>query len=117
MNFLKSVISCFYKYYIFSGRASRGEFWRFYLFAILWGFLIEALCEYQIIDLYFSFFLQGITLVPYFSCGARRLHDVNKSGWLQLFNLTIIGIPVILFLQAMRGNELPNRYGNPSLQG
>ena len=36
-----------------------------------------------------------VTLIPSFSVSARRLHDINRSGWWVLLYLTIIGI--ILF--------------------
>ena len=49
MTFLKSVETCFFKYADFNGRASRSEYWWFYLFTILvWislGFVLwESSC-------------------------------------------------------------------------
>ena len=39
------------------------------------------------------------TFFPSIAAAARRLHDVNKSGWWQLIALTIIGlIPLIIWL-------------------
>ena len=39
-----------------------------------------------------------ILLIPELSMRARRLHDINKSGWWQLLNYTGIGFFYILYL-------------------
>ena len=45
----------------------------------------------------FMYWLSVIaTFFPTIAAGSRRLHDVNKSGWLQLLAITIIGIILIL---------------------
>ncbi len=49
--------------------------------------------------------------VPTLAVGARRLHDVNKSGWWQLLILTVIGIiPVVVWLATV-GDKKNNRFG------
>ena len=89
MNFIGSVKTCLSKKYLsFSGRASRSEFWFFYLF-ILIGYLIFFTL---IISVSFSLlwlmalFMFGMA-IPAFAVAARRLHDINKSGWFQLLPL------------------------------
>tara|TARA_B100000965_G_scaffold364825_1_gene348764 strand:- start:2080 stop:2280 length:201 start_codon:yes stop_codon:yes gene_type:complete len=37
-----------------------------------------------------------ITFLPYLSVGARRLHDINRSGWWQLISLTGIGMILLI---------------------
>jgi len=86
MNFKDSIKNCLTKKYLsFSGRASRSEFWFFYLF-ILIGY---AICLILIVKVSFNFFwLLGIfilgMIIPGIAVTARRLHDINKSGWFQL---------------------------------
>ena len=68
----------------------------FQLFLILAGFLTT------IIDLnFFKYTLTGqpvsdifniLTIVPIYALSFRRLHDIGKSGWWVLLQLTIIGI-------------------------
>ena len=84
MDFQTSVKTCFKKYATFSGRASRSEFWYFYLFNYgLYAILIISALNISFIFYWFflGFFLA--TLIPFTAVTARRLHDVNKSGWFQ----------------------------------
>lgn len=47
----------------------------------------------------------------------KRWHDMNRSGWMVLLNLTVIGLPVIVvFLGCVRGIAGPNRFGADPLQ-
>ena len=86
MNFTNSIKICLTKKYAnFSGRASRSEFWFFYLF-ILIGYLISFTIMMTIsFKLFWLMGVFGLTMViPAFAVTARRLHDINKSGWFQL---------------------------------
>ena len=86
MNFSQSVSTCFQKYLDFKGRASRSEFWYFFLFSIIAsvvaGGLIGALArpsdEVPII-----LFVVVIALtIPLLSVTVRRFHDFGVSGWM-----------------------------------
>ena len=70
------------------------------------GYSIES---YGPINLIFSV---GI-LLPSFSVTARRLHDINKSGWWMLIYITIIGILLIIIWNATEGENKKNKYGPP----
>ena len=76
---IKSIEVCLNKYSDFSGRASRSEYWYFYLFVLIADFLL-GYTSIPLISDYGSLIL----LVPMFAAGARRMHDVGKSGWWQL---------------------------------
>ena len=55
-----------------------------------------------------------LTFFPYIAVTARRLHDSNYSGWLQLLVITIIGIIPILIWLIQKGQDDENRFGvNP----
>jgi len=103
-NFTDNTIICFEKYSSFKGTASRSEYWYFYLFCFIAGFLtylIDIWIFHKDPDgtLYINALVTMVTLLPSFAVGARRLHDVGKSGWWQLISLTIIGlIPLIIWL-------------------
>lgn len=108
MTFLKSVETCFYKYIEFNGRASRSEFWWFYLFVIIcWiiGFVLGPIIE--------AIIIVGL-LLPYIAVQARRLHDIGKSGWLQLISLIpLIGAIILIIWSATEGTKKKNKYGAP----
>jgi len=54
------------------------------------------------------------TLIPSIALGARRLHDINRSGWWQLLWLTGIGGILLMVWAIFRGDEGDNQYGpNP----
>jgi uncharacterized membrane protein YhaH (DUF805 family) len=105
MNFQESVKTCFTKYADFSGRASRSEYWWFALFIVIGNVVLS----------YFSniaSLLFGLgTLLPSIAAAARRLHDTDRSGWMQLIALIpVLGWIVMIFFLAQEPKE-PNRFG------
>ena len=104
MNMKEAVTSAvFKKYATIEGRASRSEFWWYTLFLVLGGILfdvLDAVLGWQfgepdifgnrpgVLNLLFNL----AVLVPIVCVTARRLHDVNRSGWWMLIPLTVIGI-------------------------
>jgi uncharacterized membrane protein YhaH (DUF805 family) len=122
MNFQDSVKSGLTNYANFQGRASRSEFWWFALFCAIIG-LVAGVTDAA---------LFGVTdpqetgpagvvanlalLIPSLSIGARRLHDVDRSGWWQLIMLTIIGIALLIYWFIKPGDEGINTFGAPNPQ-
>jgi uncharacterized membrane protein YhaH (DUF805 family) len=100
MTFLESLKTCLVdKYATFSGRASRSEFWWFFLFLIIVGFVLDMLFPWaQLIGNLFLF-------IPFLSVAVRRLHDINRSGWWQLIN--ILPIVITIFILAVVPPNLP----------
>ncbi len=83
MNLPEAVKKCFKKYFDFKGRASRSEYWYFVLFIFL-GYIVGFLL--LLITPLFAWLLGGFIIgiiIPAISVSARRLHDINKSGWFQ----------------------------------
>ena len=116
MDFQTSIKTCFNKYAVFSGRASRSEYWFFVLFGLLGG-IISVIIDTMIlgysaevngpINLIFSVAL----ILPSISVAARRLHDLDKSGWWQLLWFTIIGGILIIIWHATEGTKKNNSHG------
>lgn len=50
-------------------------------------------------------------LIPSIAVSARRLHDVNKSGWWMLIALTIVGLIPLLIWYVKKSDEGSNRFG------
>ena len=117
MDLQTSIKTCFQKYAVFSGRASRSEFWYFSLFCFLGG-TITWVIDTMILGYAsedwgaISVIFQIVIILPGIAVGARRLHDINKSGWWQLITLTIIGIILLIVWFATIGSSKKNEYGN-----
>ena len=110
MSFGQSISTCFSKYVKFSGRATRAEYWWFYLFCVLlsWGSILVDRTEVL------SGVIVLVTLLPAIAVATRRLHDTNRSGWWQLIIFTIIGvIPLIIWLASASKDE-DNKYNSKS---
>lgn len=81
-SFVEAIKVCFRNYATFRGRASRSEFWWFFLFCMLLGFVGGFLEGIMGRD---GAALSGIaslaTFLPSLSVTVRRLHDTDRSGW------------------------------------
>ena len=89
----------------FEGRASRSEYWWFYLFTLLATAVADRLSGTVGNIASLVFFLPSLALA------ARRLHDVGRSGWWFLLVFTIIGIPVVLYWLVKDSDKGKNAYG------
>ena len=109
------------KYAVFSGRASRKEFWMFQLvniviaMVLVAGIFIEAASSTP--SMFFILLVCGYglaTIIPSLAVSARRLHDINFSGWWLLLSLVPGGGIVLLVFYVLESNPGPNQYGpNP----
>ena len=119
MNLTQSISTCMRKYVTFSGRATRSEFWWFFLFCMLVGLLGSVIDAALGLDAaiggngVFTTLIQLATFLPSIAVGSRRLHDTNRSGWWQLLWIVVfIGwIPLIIWLASTSKNE-NNRFGD-----
>ena len=94
---------CFNKYAVFDGCAGRPEFWWWILFTFIATGVLGALSP----RLSSAFSLA--TLLPSIAVGARRLHDTDRSGWLQLLLfIPLVGWILLVIWCAEPGK--PNRY-------
>ena len=108
MNFIESIQTCYKKFFDFSGRASKSEFWCFQLYAII---IYSLMFVFQG-DLVLVFSILAIAnTIPVYAAAVRRLHDTNKSGWMVLISvIPFIGlfIFVLLIRDGLKGK---NRFG------
>lgn len=111
MSFGQAIKSFWTNYVNFKGRASRSAFWWMQLFFL--GAIIVLSTLNNITTNAFTYTVPLIPLlvnalitiffmasiIPMFSLTVRRLHDINKSGWLTLIVLIpLIGYPILLIL-------------------
>jgi uncharacterized membrane protein YhaH (DUF805 family) len=103
MNFGQAISTCFSKYVTFTGRASRPEFWWFFLFQVIVLGVTSMI----------SGILYGIAalalLLPGIAVGVRRLHDIGKTGWLLLIGLIPL-VNLLLLYWCVQPSDGPNQY-------
>jgi len=112
------------KYFVFTGRAGRSEFWFFSLFyvstlimAVLVDVLIGTFDENTGFGLFSgSFFIA--TLSPMLGVHVRRLHDTGRNGWWVLLGLVpVVGsftlFVLVLFASQAGSNEYGSQPGRP----
>ena len=102
---VEAVSSVMKSYARFSGRATRSEYWWFYLFWIIavlvTGMINENLAALVVLAL----------LLPSLAVGVRRLHDIGKSGWwLLVMLIPLIGGLILLYF-LVQPSEGDNDYG------
>ena len=99
------------KYAVFEGRARRQEYWLFILLYAIVYFAASVLdAVIGTTPLLNVLVLLGF-LVPGISAGVRRLHDIDKSGWMYVLVLIPIVNLVLLVFLCFDGTAGPNRYG------
>jgi len=131
MSFSDAVRTCLNKYATFDGRASRSEFWWFYLFTIIVTFVVYLIpfaftliasaagdnaigtifAILGVIGFILVFVVAIALIIPMLAVGCRRLHDRGQSGWLQLLLLVPCGNIVLLIFWIMEGTPGENAYG------
>lgn len=97
------------RYFNFSGRASRLEYWNF-VFISFW--VIETTRWLGGTEVFAQSIVMLIPvlilLIPFLAVSVRRMHDINRSGWWILVPWASI------FLQFKKSDAGNNRYGEPS---
>lgn len=135
MNLVTATKTCFKKYAVFTGRATKSEFWFFTLFRFLFAFVVGAVLGFVIgfvmggaagaarkplnsVDLNHNIqvavniatYIQFIFfLLPHLSVAVRRVHDTGRSGWYLL--IPIYGV-ILMFLKSEPSD---NHYGSSSI--
>lgn len=126
MGLKEAVVSVFSKYATFSGRATRSEYWFFYLFNVIMCLGLVAVCAilgaifkdaagavggYTVgTILYWIYALAAF--IPNLAVSVRRLHDTGRSGFnLFWMFLPIIGAILLLVYFVTASNPGDNAYG------
>lgn len=109
MGIQQAFVTCLKKYADFSGRATRSEYWWF------------VLCEVLILGIasLISDWLPGLfalaLVLPALAVGARRLHDIGRSGWwLLLMLVPFIGGLFLLYWMVLPSQPGANTFGEPA---
>ena len=116
MNYYLSVWK---KYAVFSGRATRSEYWYFTLVNVLIDAVLQIL-RYAItsaaVSLSYIVLIYAVAvLIPTLAVSVRRLHDTNRSGWWVLIGfIPFIGALVLIYFFVQDSTPGANQHGpNP----
>jgi uncharacterized membrane protein YhaH (DUF805 family) len=120
MTFPDAIKSGFQNFSNFRDRASRSEYWWWTLFAFIVGMLSVVLDS-----VLFSIPLDSdnsgpvnliatlVMMIPGLAVSARRLHDIDKSGWWILIAFTVIGLIPLIYWYCKPSDDGINRFGPP----
>lgn len=132
VGFQQAIRTCLSKYADFNGRASRAEFWWFFLFTVLVQFVLViplivivvilaalgdssaggAVFGILMVLWYIVMFAVAIALfIPLLAAGARRLHDWGQTAWLLLLYFVPCGNIALIVMWALDGTPSENAYG------
>jgi uncharacterized membrane protein YhaH (DUF805 family) len=144
---LEAYLAVIRKYAVFEGRARRKEFWMFALYNFIIGAVLGILDTIPIIGWAFriaSGLFSLAIFIPSIALGTRRLHDTNRTGWLQLLLLLSIipsigaivlifywtpwllifriliamgGLAILIVFWVQAGNSGENKYGSDPKAG
>lgn len=111
-------LEAFRKYAVFNGRAHRTAFWMFTLVHVI---VTVALAVTDVLigtaedELGYGVLgtIYGLAaLVPSLAVGARRLHDMGRSGWWQLIVLIpLVGLILLIVWWATESDAGSNDWG------
>ena len=106
----------------FSGRARRAEYWYFALgnFLLVVPFYVLGMVGVSTNNDTLTMVGMGIygliivaTIIPTLAVSARRLHDLNKSGWFYFFVLIPLMGPIVRLVWFFTdGDRFTNNYGS-----
>jgi len=114
----KEAISYGFRHYVgFNGRAARSEYWFWTLFVfLLW--IVALLLDLTVLAMFNTTGVPVMivlailaTLLPSLAVSARRLHDIDRSGW-----WAPLIVPALVW-GFMRGTVGTNRFGPDPLEG
>lgn len=128
-GFVDAIKICFSKYVTWAGRATRSEFWFFYLFYLI-VLVIASTIDVMFLggtvgsdptadglnfNVNFTILTSIASLVlflPMLSATVRRLHDTDRSGWWYWIILVpFVGVILLLVWFCSRSTPGPNRFG------
>ena len=115
INIFNAIKICFQKFFIFTNRASRSEYWWFILFYTIFATIPTFVPNENVVV--FGYIMSLLLFIPGIAVTVRRLHDINKSGWFIFISLIpILGSIIVLVMTIEKGTLGKNRFGEYPLK-
>ena len=119
VGFIDAIKLAFKNYVNFNGRSRRSEFWWFYLFNFIIGFILYFLV--LVVNQFFIYLLLLYWLIiflPGLGLSIRRLHDIGKSGWyIFIAFIPFVGGFILLYFYCLDSENQSNEYGESPKYG
>jgi len=111
VSFSEAISMAFNKYCCFSGRASRSEYWWFYLFGLILSAVAGGIA--MVVGDWITYVLSVAMLLPGLGLCVRRLHDIGKGGgWIFINLIPLVG-QILWIIWACQNSEMQsNRFGD-----
>lgn len=101
------------QYVTFDGRARRTEYWIFVLVYIVLMLIASALDALLGTNGLLGGLVSLVHLLPSLAVLARRLHDIDRSGWWMLVSfIPLVGWLILLYWTVKEGDTGTNRFGS-----
>ena len=113
-NMIDWFVKSLRNYANFTGRARRKEFWFFMLMCIIIAIAAQIIDAILRTGMIFQLVSNIALLVPSLSVGARRLHDIGRTGWWQLIMLSVVGIILLIVWWVLETDQQDNEWGPPA---
>lgn len=97
MDPVEAVKTCLKKFFDFTGRTRRSEYWWFFLFTIIVSSVFSFLSGFHPAFTYIGLLCSLVLTIPQLAALTRRLHDTSHSGWWVL----LYGLGILLVYGAM----------------
>lgn len=107
------------RYFSFSGRSSRSQYWLFFLVATTLS-IIAVWADTKLgepLDAGLGPIATGTVLfhaIPSLSISIRRLHDIGRSGWWYLVSLIPFGALLLFVWSLCPSDAYANEFGDPA---
>ena len=121
---MRSYLDGMLRYFEFSGRSTRMQYWMFFL--IHTALFVGAIYLDVVVGKYHpssgfsglpaTVFVSLIHAFPAWTVQVRRLHDIGKSGWWLLLNMVPFG-GIFLLVWACTGSDMDDNAYGPSSGG
>lgn len=118
----KNALSIYRQSFNFSGKLTRRDFILWIVFFVLMltvtvfatGLIRVNTGHYYYLPQLFTV----LSVIANLSANVRRLHDTGRRGWWVLLPMTIIGLPIYLYLIFLPGNDkgFVKQQTNPTIE-
>jgi len=116
---MRAYFDALLRYFEFSGRTSRAQYWLFQLGCLITlaaAIAAEFYTTGRLPDRehpgFFVAFAVIFYTVPNITTTARRLHDIGRSGWWYVLYFVPLGGFVLLYWMCQRGDPGQNEFGD-----